>query len=160
MRDDLKRELIILPAYDKRDKGYGQHCAEMCFYVKGERGAVQFILFTGWYPHIIPKPDAPWQELCVPIKLEKLDYPTPADLGYHSLTPLRDWQTPIMMECPVLGGKTCYYDGSGLNCYRIFSVMVHEGGERMWEELEKYYAELFEAPAPAAKSAESTDAKQ
>lgn len=159
MRANLKREFVITPGYDRRPE-YGQHCAEMRFYVKGEKGVVQFILFTGWYPCIIPKPDAPWQELCMPIKLDPLDHPMPADLGYHSLAPIHNWQTsPTYTDCSLLDQRACYYDGSGLNCYRIFSVMVHEGGERMWEELEKFYAEVFETPVETMQAAKAAEAK-
>jgi hypothetical protein len=142
----LTRELEIHPAYDKRPK-YGQHCVEMCFYVKGPKGVVQFVLFTGWYPHIIPEPNTPWQKLCKPIHLQKLDNPMPADLGYHSRTPRYEGQSK--MNCSLLPEGECYFDGSSLNASRIFSLLVHEGGEAVWKALEEYYAETFEEQTDA-----------
>lgn len=137
---NLVREFVISAAYDKRPK-YGQHCVDFTFFVKGPEGAVQFRLFTGWYLSLIPKPDAPWQELCKTLHLGENDSPMPADLGYHSPHPRYEGQTS--MSCTLLPSGECYYDGSSLNAYKIFSTMVHEGGEAMWAELEKYYASTF-----------------
>jgi hypothetical protein len=139
----LERKFEIHPAYDKRPK-YGQHCVEFLFYVKGLKGAVQFLLFTGWYPHLIPTPETDWRELTMPLHIAEHDNPMPADLGYHSPVPRYEGQKPQTKECAILGGP-CYYDGSILNASRIFSIMLHQGGEAMWNELENYYRETFEA---------------
>lgn len=148
---ELKREFEISAAYDKRPK-YGQHCAEFRFYVKGPKGAVQFVLFTGWYPSLIPTPDKDWRELSTVLKLGKHDAPMPADLGYHSPVPRYEDQS-LMDPCHVLPEGKCYYDGSSLNASRIFSIMVHQGGDAMWKALEDYYAEVFAAqPAPAIEA--------
>lgn len=140
---ELIHEVEIRPAYDKRPQ-YGQHCVDMTFYVKGPKGAVQFVLYTGWYSGIIATPDKPWQELMVahhPTR-EHLTEPLPADLGYHSPVPTYEGQSS-RENCHVLPGGKCYYDGSGLNANRIFSIMVHEGGEAMWKALDQYYQETF-----------------
>ena len=109
---DVKREFEITAAYDKRPK-YGQHCVDMTFYVKGPKGTVQFKLFTGWYPRIIPTPDTLWQELCAPLQVEEHENPLPADLGYHSPVPMYEGQQ--LYDCTLLPEGKCYYDGSGLN---------------------------------------------
>ena len=138
---DVKREFEITAAYDKRPK-YGQHCVDMTFYVKGPKGVVQFKLFTGWYPSIIPTPEKDWRELYVHFDNTRSDAPMPADLGYHSPVPMYEGQQPY--DCTLLPEGKCYYDGSGLNANQIFSIMVHEGGEAMWKEIEKFYQEIFE----------------
>ena len=52
------KEITIAPAYDKRNidpkKNYGGiHGCEMRFVLKGECGAVQFVLYTNWQlPHL------------------------------------------------------------------------------------------------------------
>lgn len=153
MSDTLTRDFEIAAAYDKRPQ-YGQHCVDFRFYVKGPKGAVQFILYTGWYPHIIPKPGTDWQELSRPIHLSEHDNPMPADLGYHSPVPRYEGQEP-METCTVLPEGKCYYDGSTLNASRIFSIMVHEGGEAMWKALEEFYQEIFEQPMADMKVFES-----
>jgi hypothetical protein len=149
MRNDLTRELVMAPAWDRRNEGdgrYGQHCAEQRWYLKGLLGAIQFILFTGWGAGMIVQPDAPWQELHIK-NTDRYNFnaPLPADLGYHSPTPR--YENQHAMDCHVLPEGKCYYDGSGLNADRIFSILIHKGGEAVWEALEEYYAETFEAQA-------------
>jgi hypothetical protein len=53
----LTRDFAITPAYDKRaadpNKNYGVHGCEFRFYVKGERGAIQFVVYSHWHlPHV------------------------------------------------------------------------------------------------------------
>lgn len=147
----LTREITFRPAYDKRstdpNKNYGIGCVTMTWYVKGPLGAIQFQLLTGWYPHIIKKTSfedwSDWGELRVN-DMQPHDKPMPSDLGYHSPKPLYEGQTLMQEDCPILGGP-CYYDGSSLNADKPFSILVHEGGERLWEFLEKYYADKFAA---------------
>ena len=144
MSETLTRKLEISPAYDKRPK-YGQHCVDMRWLVQGRHGSVQFLLFTGWYPAIIPTPDKRWQELTGVIRLGPHDAPMAADLGYHSRVPRYEDQMLMDKECPYLEPPgPCYYDGSGLNARRIFSILVHKGGEAVWEALEEYYRKTFE----------------
>lgn len=136
------REVVFRPAYDHRDEGHGQHCVEMVFYLKGPQGTVQFLLFTGWAVELIKLPEqcrtgagrnrdiVPWN-------------PIPADLGYHSFKPMYEGQEQITEKCDAIGGVPCYYDGSGLNADRIFSLLVHEGSEAVWKSLEDYYYDTF-----------------
>lgn len=142
----LERKFVVTPAYDKRDEGYGQGCATMWFYVIGPKGAVQFSCMTGWYPHVIKKTTltdwSDWAELWVR-DLGPHDKSLPSDLGYHSPIPMYDGQSLISNKCDVLHGP-CYYDGSGLNANKPFSILVHEGSDRLWEFLEMYYHDTFE----------------
>jgi len=144
--DGTYREFTVEPAYDRRTEGYGQHCAEMRWVVKGQSGAIQFLLYTGWYPGMIPKTSwtdwSDWASLRVEKKSGCHDAPMPADLGYHSPTPRYEGQDRMSDECHILGGP-CYYDGSGLNAAKPFSILIHEGGEKLWEFLEAYYHETF-----------------
>lgn len=149
---ELRRDFQVRPAYDKRAEGYGQGCAEMTWYVIGPKGAIQFNLLTGWYPHIIKKTTfddwSDWAELRVRDP-EPHDKPMPADLGYHSYTPMYEGQDLMTGECHLLKAP-CYYDGSGLNANKPFSILVHEGGDRLWEFLEGYYYETFDKSSAAA----------
>lgn len=126
----LERIVKFYPAFDKRDsdpkKDYGIHCVDLLMLVKGEKGAVQFRLFTGWYLS----------------HLDQKSEPAPADLGYHSLKPIYEDQTPISENCEWLNAP-CYYDGSGLNAQRVFDVLLKEGSDGVWRELEEYYNEVF-----------------
>jgi hypothetical protein len=87
---------VIRPAFDKRhadpDKNYGIHGAEMLFVLKGELGAVQFVLYTNWMlPHIYEEWKKEYGDRwpCVFSK------PIPADVGYHSPKPMYEGQEPI-----------------------------------------------------------------
>ena len=143
---DLKRTFEIIPGYDYRDNPekiqYGQHCMNMRFFVSGELGVVQFVLSTGWYPEMIAKPTADWQELLRVID-SGMNAPMAVDLDYHS--PVARYEDQRSMgPCVYLDGKDCFYDGSSLNGYKLLSLMIHEGGEAMWKELEDYYKSTFE----------------
>lgn len=133
MKDKLERLVTILPAWDKRhknpSKNYGVHCCDLRMVLKGPKGAVQFILYTGWdLPHVTEE--------------YGVREPMPADLGYHSPTPMWEDQTP-MDNCPYLDGKPCYYDGSSLNAERIYRVLLEKGSDGVWAELEEYYNDTF-----------------
>lgn len=140
----LERKFEITPGYDKKAEGCGIGCATMHFYVIGVKGAIQFVLMTGWYPHIIKKTTfddwSDWAELRITVQPD--DKPFPVDLGYHSRLPRYEGQAVMDGECHLLKGP-CYYDGSGLNAHKPFSILVHEGSERLWEFLELYYYETF-----------------
>ena len=138
---EFTREIEFTPAFDRRSpepaKNYGIHGVDMRCYLKGAKGAVQFILYTDWHlPNVRQDFEA------------KHGYhysmgPTPADLGYHSPVPMYEGQEPMTESCELLNGKPCYYDGSGLNANDIFDTLVHKGGDAMWSALEDYYREIF-----------------
>jgi len=146
---DLTREFIVHPAYDKRPK-YGQHCVDMLWLLNGPLGVVQFRLFTGWGIQVIGQPTLGWKELSMSRpryhsveEHEAISAPMPADIGYHSPKPMYEGQTA--MDCNLIPGGKCYYDGSTLHANRYFAILVHEGGEALWKALEEYYHERFEA---------------
>jgi hypothetical protein len=135
----LTRELVIRPAWDKRNpdpkKNYGIHCAGLCFYVKGPLGAVQFVMYTGWF--------LPQNAESMSSERLRSVYPMAADLGYHSPKPRHKGQTLAQKDCEILHSP-CYYDGSGLNAEPIMAKLIAEGSEAVWQALEAYYVETFE----------------
>jgi hypothetical protein len=138
-----ERTIIFEPAFDRRDpdpsKNYGIHGVSCRFILKGEEGAVQFLLFTNWQlPHVQEEMNArmsPGRAV--------LYNPMPADLGYHSLKPTYEGQELAQESCPYLDGKPCYYDGSGLNAERVYVRLLEEGSDGVWAALEQYYEEVF-----------------
>ena len=139
---NFERSITFRPAYDKRSsdpaKNYGIGSVRVRFVLKGSSGAVQFVLVTNWFlPHIQLDLDRKYRDH------EMFCHPDPTDLGYHSPTPRYEGQTS-MGECDLLDGE-CYYDGSGLNAEPIYQRLLRDGHEGVWEELEAYYAEVFEA---------------
>lgn len=142
---EFERIVEFTAAYDKRDpdpaKNYGVHGVEMRLVLKGPKGAVHFLLFTNWHlPHVAAAfEDKPF-----------LLAPTPADVGYHSPVPLREWQTePVAETCDYLGGIPCYYDGSGLAANDAFAALVERGDDGIWGYLQGYYQDIFEGPEDA-----------
>lgn len=140
-KNRLERRVEFEAAFDKRHpdprKSYGIHGVTLRMYVIGKRGAVQFVVFTNWHlPHVQKEMDARGDHL--------LCHPMPADLGYHSPVPQYDGHESCRDDCELLGGRPCYYDGSGLNAKRIYHVLLSEGGDGVWRELEAYYHELFD----------------
>jgi hypothetical protein len=127
------------PGYDKRPKNpdepnYGIHGANLRFVLIGEKGAIQFLVYTNWMPR-----SARQRERAGPYCLVE---PMPADLGYHSLEPRYEGQSP-MSDCEYLDGKPCFYDGSGLNAQDPFDILCEEGEEALWTFLERYYEATF-----------------
>lgn len=68
------------------------------------------------------------------------------DVGYHSPVPMYEDQRS--MECELIEGGKCYYDGSGLRAdewvKEIFSLRGKRPEELIWEKLEQEYKERFE----------------
>ena len=140
MQENFEQIMEFTPAYDKRDpdpkKDYGIHGVNLRFVLKGSKGAVQFLLFTGWHlPHVREE-----LEGRDPI----LSQPIPADVGYHSPIPLHEWQIePDFESCDYLDGKPCYYDGSGLAADDAFNALTENGDEGVWQYLRRYYQAIF-----------------
>lgn len=138
----MERLIQFVPAWDRRSadpsKDYGVHGVELRFVLKGEKGAVQFVLYTNWQlPHVREELDRKNRDhfFC---------RPQPADLGYHSPVPLHEWQSPCNDSCEYLDGKPCYYDGSSLNAMPVYGRLLREGDEGVWNALEDYYHSIFE----------------
>jgi len=130
----FERILGFTRAYDRRSsdpkKNYGCHGVDMRFVLKGPKGAIQFLLYTGWHLPGVAEELGPRQ-------------PMPADLGYHSPHPMYESQSVVRDECEYVGGGPCYYDGSTLNAKEPFDILVTEGEEALWAFLEGDYARRF-----------------
>lgn len=150
----FERRIDIDPAFDRRHpdpkQNYGIHGVTMRFILKGDKGAVQFVLFTNWQlPHVTEETDQRTIAKAragedISIDLRCFYRPLPADRGYHSPTPV--WEGQESRECDLLDGKPCYYDGSGLQAETVYHALLAEGGEGVWKELEYYYSQVFETP--------------
>jgi hypothetical protein len=72
--------------------------------------------------------------------------PMAADLGYHSPYPMyeghEEWGG--RMECDLLDGGVCYYDGSGLNAEEPWRILRHDGEAAFWRFMDCYWLETFE----------------
>ena len=123
-----------LPGYGG---SHGRHGLQIRFISKGDEGAVQFLLLTGWLPQYKK------YEFNLNIFATASHYPSPADLGYHSKKPHYDGQKPIDESCEYCDGQPCYYDGSGLNAYDAMYALVNGGDTALWAFLDQYYETVF-----------------
>jgi hypothetical protein len=143
----MEKIVEFIPAFDKRNsdpsKNYGIHGVDLRMILKGDKGAVQFVVYTNWHlPHVQKEMNRKvlgQDELYV----ETILNPMPADLGYHSFYPMYEGQGICSESCDYLDGKPCYYDGSGLNAERMYKVLLEKGSDGVWRELEDYYNKLF-----------------
>jgi hypothetical protein len=141
--NEFTRQVKFYPAYDKRNsdpkKNYGIHGVDMRFLLTGEKGVIQFVIFTNWYlPNVKEEFEAKRQ-----FSQYNAFTPMPADVGYHSYTPMYEGQNVASESCEYLGGKPCYYDGSGLYAETVFDVLVKDGDEAVWKLLEESYYDHF-----------------
>lgn len=142
----LTKQIRLRPAFDRRHddprKNFGIHGVELQFYLSGEEGAVQFIVYTSWQlPHVQEEFDA--QPLSrFPYMFHK---PLSADIGYHSKIPRYEGQSVMPGACDFTGGA-CYYDGSSLYAREGFKILLEKGDEGLWQWMEEYYRETLVKP--------------
>lgn len=126
-----------MPAWDKRNvndpkKDYGIHCVGCFMALKGSKGAVSFVFYTGMW----------LKQNRSQITGTNYLYPMGVDVGYHSLTPMYEGHKPHG-PCEFLNGKDCYCDGSSLTAERWMDILVEKGSEVIWEMLEENYVHEF-----------------
>jgi len=144
----FEHKIEITPGYcwihEDSSKNYGIGSCRIFFYCLGEKGAVQFVLRTDWFPeaarqHIAKFPPSLEPQPCV------------WDLGYHSHAPHYEEQFPTYENCPILNGP-CYYGGSPLEAEHWLEGFLNGGTEWLWPKLEEYYLSIFEnGPYPDVK---------
>lgn len=131
---------------------YGIAAMEIRFLLHGEHGSTQFLLYTGWYPEMVPVPGyrhSEWRHAA----------PSAWDLGYH-------WDVPqyadqgSMPECDCRPSGICFYDGSSLRADGVLERFFLEGEGAVWEVLEaEYTARVLSEPAVTILVAEQAPRK-
>ncbi len=142
--EELTKEIRFYPAWDKRSddpkKNYGIHGVTIGFYLTGEKGTVQFTIYSNWQlKNVQHEIDSKTPHIDFPYLSHK---PLPADLGYHARIPQYEGQDCMDLNCEFIGDK-CFYDGSSLNAERVFNVLTEKGHDGVWEELADFYNELI-----------------
>lgn len=152
------RRIEFTPAYDKVDEGYGIHGVDMRWLLEGPRGVIQFVVFTNWH---LPETQTRLDRKTVGgdlLSLQCLYHPMPADIGYHSPTPIHEWRNaPSFESCEYLGGRPCYYDGSSLYADVFFKLLIEKGHEAVWQKMEEYYQDTFGEPSGTVSVAEKEE---
>ena len=126
---------------------HGRHGLNICFVAQGDKGAVQFVIYTGWIPQYIERSIIGVYN----IKNWATHDPIPADLGYHSKVPMYEGQDVITDSCKYCDGMPCYCDGSGINAEGAMYTLVNGGDEALWKFLDAFYDSVFndgEYPKP------------
>jgi hypothetical protein len=114
----MEKIIEISPAFDKRhpdlSKNCGIHGCDILFVLKGELGAINFIVYTNWHlSHVVVEnKNKPWS------------YFQPTG-GY--------------ITCEYTGGG-CYSVDSSID---LFSILVSGGTPALWSELEEIYKSKF-----------------
>ena len=138
MKNNYIKEIIIKPAFDKRNpdpaKDYGIHGCNMIFYLKGPKGVAHFVISTNWHlPHVA--------EYLLANSLIDLDFkcrffPIPAELGYHSPVPIYKGQSKT--KCNIFEQGYCYYyDGSIDAARKVYRILLTSGSDGTWKKLEE-----------------------
>ena len=146
-KEKLEREMTLSRAFDKRtsdpNTNYGIGAVICRMVLKGKGLAVQFVFSTGMYPKNVTKE---WEGK------PRHEFPgyMAYDLGYHSRTPMYQGQGSIK-DCHYMGGKPCYYNGSGCNAGPVLDILLEKGSDAVWEELEKYWHEMKQQQLEAKK---------
>lgn len=154
----LEHRIDFIPAFDKRDadpsKNYGIGAMKIRFMVVGPKGAIQWLIGTGWYvrsarEHLKGFPVHEWD-----LKRKPEGY----DLGYHAKEPQYEGQS-AMDHCDVLGDGACFYDGSSLQAELPIEGFLSEGADYVWRKLEAEYRHRLEGDGEWPFREESADSK-
>jgi hypothetical protein len=130
-RPGFERAIEWVQGYDDQPygpKSYGQHGMDLRFLLRGPKGVTQFLVSTGWVPG----------KKGVPASLADY-FPSATDIGYHAMTPQWEGQEEYGRECEYLGGRTCYYDGSGLSAEPILDAFIRRGDAAVWTALHEWH---------------------
>jgi hypothetical protein len=123
-------------------KNFGVSTVRLTFYVKGAKGAVQWMIGTEWgiEPTRAHLARFGW------FGPEEGRKPTGWDLGYHAHEPQYEGHSKMGDDCELTGGA-CYYDGSGLNADLLIEGFLAQGTSWLWPKLIEVYRHYFEGAA-------------
>lgn len=135
----FERIVEVTGAFDRRDpdpsKNYGVHAMTLRFVLKGNEGAVQFVVYTPMHlPHVHDEWLAEGKS-----SLSTLFRPIGADIGYHAKRPQFKGHESMEGDCIYTDGP-CYYDGSGLQADEFMPTFLSGGSDAVWKMLEERYA--------------------
>ena len=153
MKMAFEREIKVIPGHDcmrfdcihgsptchpRTGGSHGLGGADIHFYLKGEKGAISFVLSPPWFPMA----DDSHEERQIQKSLQgapPLAYP----IEIHWRTPdanTPSYEQPPKPNCPLLGGEPCYHASwamtSGDAC--MYILFTH-GTDGLWEYLEGCY---------------------
>lgn len=139
--ETLRRVVRIAPAWNKRhtdpSKDYGVGAVTIYMALVGPKGAMSTRFSTGMY---LPEVRRDWRD-----RAEGLSYDPTAPMGlgvdYHSTESRFEGQREN--ACDLLPGGRCYSDGSALAGDAMLDVLLRQGEDGVWRELEDRYRSRF-----------------
>ena len=138
---DFEKIIQFMPAFDKRSpdpkRNYGVGAMKILFILKGELGATQFVFSTGCLLKHVQ--DEFWNN-CHDRKYNPFEW-NGFDIGYHSPKPMYEGQTE--MDCDLIDGGKCYYDGTSLGASEFAPEFVAKGEDAVWKKLKEVYEDRF-----------------
>lgn len=150
--ETLERITMFRPAFDKRSdtpsKNYGIGDVRCYMVLKGTKGAVHFTFGTGMFLESTMDEYARAGRLNPVVENNYvfiLNRPMGYDVGYHSLTPLSEYEKENggRPDCDWLDGKPCYGDGSALRAEEWMKIFLEKGSDEIWKMLEVEYEQTF-----------------
>lgn len=146
----LIKKMEIEPAWDKRNpdpsKNYGINCAMLKMSITGDKGALEFQMFTGFH---LPHNEKELLERCkIKSSLIKLYFtPNARHLVFHYREPGAGHMSESIDSCSFLGGAPCYGDYSDEYAEILTKTLIEEGSEKVWKIMETIYEVGFEEKA-------------
>jgi len=136
MKRVFEHRVVVYPAWDKRNEkgGYGQHCAEIHFVVRYRNKELGFAVYTGWYVEAANYP--------LSNKETSMGEVHGASLYAHSKSPFRG-AIKRNDYCDVFKSNCCYENALTFITEDLLKILILEGSEKLFEELEKRYVKFF-----------------
>ena len=139
--DGLEESVQFTPGYNcpvTGPHGHGVHGMEICWYLRGPKGAVWLRVFTKWTPgELYPGHGLP-PDLRISPHDRELDG---AGLGCDARWPQYEGHEPSRDVCSLIGAP-CYSDMSYTGADEAVRRFVAEGEQVIWDALEAAYADL------------------
>lgn len=140
----FERIVEFEPAYHKvhedPKKDFGVGGVRIRFVLRGPKGAIDFMIGTGWH---LPETWDWWAKTGrLPIP-ESILRPKAWEIGFHAKKPQYEGQGVSDERCPETGG-VCYYVASSLQVQSILESLIRDGHAGLWKVLEAEYRTALE----------------
>jgi len=127
----MTKEVRFRAAYDNRATGGSRHGMDMSLILKGQRGAVEAVIYTGWYPPEMQEKEIGWQG---PIM-----GPVIFHTYYHRDANSMDDEEG--QPCTILNAP-CFGRWSSLmheEEQKVLEALISGGDEAVWAKLQEIY---------------------
>jgi hypothetical protein len=140
-KEILEHKVFFSPAFDKRDpnpsKNYGIGSVRIHFFVKGEKGGIEWTVSTGMF---LKKTHAEW--LINFPKSEEGDG-IGHEIAYHAKKKQHEGQEKHNGDCTLTDLPYCYNDAGFCAGGELYEKFVEQGEEIVWKTLEEWHRELI-----------------